>query len=194
MIKAAVIIFMAAVASAAAIAGPDPAAFLGPAFTDPAAETATDKLLFIVSMDVFLQAKAAKDPPYLIWDDSGCTFSPDKPLGFNFLDSCKRHDFGYRNYKQQDRFTEPNRKRIDDNFKKDLYNECSKYGVPGSWECRGLANVYYQAVRMFGRLPWPQASRGDVTLEIGEEGTYRLGPVREGWSGSWQRGGRGLRA
>lgn len=94
MIKATVIIFMAAVASAAAIADPEPATFLGPAFADPVVEAVTDELLFYDSLAVFLQAKAAKDPPYLIWDDNGCSFSPDKPLGFNFLDSYVSYDIG----------------------------------------------------------------------------------------------------
>ena len=73
-----------------------------------------------------------------------------------YFNRCKRHDFGYHNYKKQHRFTEANRKRIDDNFKKDLYNECAKYsGIFDSWKgvaCRKIANTYYDAVRTFGGL------------------------------------------
>ena len=115
--------------------------------------TTTDNLLLHTSMDAFQAARAAKSPAYLIWISDGCTDSPDKPLGYNFLPSCQRHDFGYRNYKDQARFTEPSRKIIDDNLKADLYNECSKYRGLSSLkgvECRGLADIYYGAVRKFG--------------------------------------------
>ena len=115
--------------------------------------TTTDNLLLHTSMDAFQVARAAKSPAYLIWTSDGCSDSPDKPLDYNFLPSCQRHDFGYRNYKNQARFTEPNRKIIDDNFKADLYNECSKYRGLSSLkgvECRGLADIYYDAVREFG--------------------------------------------
>lgn len=113
----------------------------------------TDNLLLHTPMPAFQTARNAKNPAYLDWTSDGCTDSPDKPLGYNFLPSCQRHDFGYRNYKAQGRFTEPNRKIIDDNLKADLYNECSKYkGLQAlkGVECRGLADVYYDAVREFG--------------------------------------------
>ncbi|MCJ1259230.1 hypothetical protein MMC24_007066 [Lignoscripta atroalba] len=113
----------------------------------------TDNLLLRVTIGSFLSSKAARNPPSLIWDDDGCSSSPDRPDGYNFLPSCQRHDFGYRNYKAQARFSEPNRQIIDDNFKRDLYNECSRYSGLSSWkgvECRRIADVYYTAVRTFG--------------------------------------------
>ncbi len=113
----------------------------------------TDNLLYSVSLSTFLAAKAARNPSYLDWTDDGCSSSPDKPSGYNFLDSCKRHDFGYRNYKKQSRFTETNRARIDQNFKDDLYRECAKYSGWQSYKgviCRGIADTYYNAVRTFG--------------------------------------------
>ncbi|MCJ1471238.1 hypothetical protein MMC07_009886, partial [Pseudocyphellaria aurata] len=109
--------------------------------------TTTDILLFHTPMATFQARRAARDPPYLDWNSDGCTDAPDKPLGYNFLPSCQRHDFGYRNYKAQARFTEPNRKLIDDNFLKDLDNECGKYSALKAAECRGLADIYYDAVR-----------------------------------------------
>ncbi|MCJ1363067.1 hypothetical protein MMC16_002173 [Acarospora aff. strigata] len=113
----------------------------------------TDDLLFRTALSTFLARKAALQPPYLDWSDDGCSASPDRPSGYNFLDSCKRHDFGYRNYKKQARFTETARKAIDGNFKTDLYNECNKYSGWQSYkgvECRRIADVYYNAVRAFG--------------------------------------------
>ena len=113
---------------------------------------ATDSLLFSVNLGSFLSAKAAQTPAGLDWSDDGCSSSPDKPWGLNFLDSCKRHDFGYRNYKAQGRFTDPNRLSIDNNFKKDLTNECNRKSGPIKKLCQGTADTYYEAVRMFGNL------------------------------------------
>ncbi|RPB25583.1 hypothetical protein L211DRAFT_836302 [Terfezia boudieri ATCC MYA-4762] len=114
--------------------------------------TATDSLLFSVIIASFLSSKAAQSPAGLDWSDNGCSNSPDKPWGFNFLDSCKRHDFGYRNYKAQGRFTETNRLRIDDTFKKDLMNECNKTSRLKKGLCQRTADTYYDAVRLFGNL------------------------------------------
>jgi hypothetical protein len=56
-------------------------------FAASSVNSVTDKLLFQDSMAVFLRAKAAKKPSNLIWKDDGCSKSPDRPSGFNFLDS-----------------------------------------------------------------------------------------------------------
>ncbi|KAH8148003.1 uncharacterized protein LAJ45_08105 [Morchella importuna] len=114
--------------------------------------SATNTFLFSVTLPVFLAAKAAGVPTTLDWTDDGCSYSPDYPAGFNFLSSCKRHDFGYRNFKAQSRFTEANRLLIDDNFKRDLYNMCGTYGLLKREVCEGIADVYYEAVRAFGGL------------------------------------------
>jgi Prokaryotic phospholipase A2 len=64
----------------------------------------------------FVQTRNAEpDNGQLDWTSDGCSDSPDKPLGFNFVPGCYRHDFGYRNYKKQGRFNETTRKTIDDN-------------------------------------------------------------------------------
>lgn len=108
----------------------------------------TDRLLYSTSMPDFLAAKRARNPSNLAWDDNGCSFSPDQPQGFNFLPSCQRHDFGYRNYPIQQRCSAADRKRVDDNFKRDLYNECAKYVE--AQKCRNTADVYYNTARALG--------------------------------------------
>lgn len=115
-------------------------------------EEETDTLLFHTSMDDFQAARDAEDPPELDWYSNGCTASPDVPLGYSFLPSCQRHDFGYHNYKAQDRFTDDNKHQIDLNFKADLYNECNKHGAVSGLVCKGIANVYYAAVSVFGGI------------------------------------------
>lgn len=79
----------------------------------------TDQLLFSITLPAFTARRNARDPPDLDWSSDGCSSSPDNPFGFPFTPACDRHDFGYRNYKRQSRFTESNRLRIDDNFKKE---------------------------------------------------------------------------
>ncbi|EEP76816.1 hypothetical protein UREG_01665 [Uncinocarpus reesii 1704] len=123
----------------------------------------TDQYMFKDPITTFQSHRNAKQPSCFDWSSDNCTSSPDKPVGFNFIPSCQRHDFGYRNTKKQGRFNETIRKRIDDMFKSDLYKECSQYSGWESWKgvkCREIANVYYEAVRrrpaqpMIG-LGWP---------------------------------------
>lgn len=106
----------------------------------------TDQYLYSTSLTSFQTVRAQQ--PYgdqLDWGSDGCSSSPDNPFGFNFVKACYRHDFGYRNYKRQARFTEPNRLSIDNNFKEDLYEICA-----GNWACDRTADIYYAAVREFG--------------------------------------------
>ncbi|GAA4916195.1 phospholipase [Streptomonospora salina] len=106
----------------------------------------TDTYLYDVSLNSFLDVRA--QAPYndqLDWSTDSCSWSPDQPIGYDFDPGCTRHDFGYRNYKLQNRFTEANRLAIDDNFRDDLYGICA-----GDWLCQGTADIYYSAVRQFG--------------------------------------------
>ncbi|MPZ85044.1 MAG: phospholipase [Actinophytocola sp.] len=106
----------------------------------------TDQYLFSTSLNSFQTIRSQR--PYgdqLDWSSDGCSNSPDNPFGFNLVKACYRHDFGYRNYKRQGRFTESNRLRIDNNFKSDMYTVCN-----GNWACNRFADVYYAAVRQFG--------------------------------------------
>ncbi|MDA0562766.1 phospholipase [Streptomonospora sp. S1-112] len=106
----------------------------------------TDTYLYDISLTEFIDVR--DQAPYadqLDWSSDSCSWSPDQPIGYDFDPGCKRHDFGYRNYELQSRFTEDNRLRIDDNFRDDLYGICD-----GDWLCRGVADIYYAAVRQFG--------------------------------------------
>jgi len=98
-----------------------PAVLALPISSSPAkrqtATTQTDDILFSISLRAFEERRRANDPPTLNWTSDGCSSSPDNPFGFPFTPACQRHDFGYRNYKAQRRFTDANRKRIDDNFR-----------------------------------------------------------------------------
>jgi hypothetical protein len=106
----------------------------------------TDDYLYTKTLSQFKTLRTQQ--PYagqLDWSSDGCSYSPDNPFGFKFLPTCHRHDFGYRNYKRQSRFSETNRLRIDNNFKADMYRTCD-----GNWACKRTADLYYKAVREFG--------------------------------------------
>ncbi|GAA4854968.1 phospholipase [Saccharopolyspora cebuensis] len=106
----------------------------------------TDHYLFELSIDAFAKTRAERPhAPQLDWVSDNCSMSPDQPLGYDFRESCQRHDFGYRNYTKQQRFTEPNRKLIDDNFRDDMYTACG-----ADLGCQAIAEVYHFAVRQFG--------------------------------------------
>jgi hypothetical protein len=77
----------------------------------------TDQLLFEYTLPEFITHRNAKDPATLDWTSDGCTSSPDNPFGFPFVPACNRHDFGYTNYRAQDRFTKSAKAKIDTNFK-----------------------------------------------------------------------------
>ncbi|MBV2367101.1 phospholipase [Streptomonospora nanhaiensis] len=140
------------VQAATALAGAGVLALTGAGVANAAAlppeelRSVTDTYLYDLSLTAFIETR--DQAPYsdqLDWSSDSCSWSPDQPIGYDFDPGCKRHDFGYRNYELQARFTEENRLRIDDNFRDDLYGICD-----GDWLCRGVADIYYAAVRQFG--------------------------------------------
>ena len=85
------------------------------------------------------------------WSTDLCSTSPDQPLGFDFRMPCRRHDFGYRNYKAVNLFP-ANKDHIDNGFYFDMQQVCAGYSGISKSTCNGLAWTYYQAVRQFGTL------------------------------------------
>ncbi|KAK2796797.1 hypothetical protein FQN51_009021 [Onygenales sp. PD_10] len=131
---------------------------------------ATDRLLFKASMKEFQAARKAKNPSSLDWSSDGCSKSPDHP-GFNFLPSCQRHDFGYRNYKDQKRFSKKNKNKIDKNFRDDLYNSCKKEDSKhDAKSCKEIADIYYWAVSHFATKKREMLEGMDSGLEKRDEG------------------------
>lgn len=135
--------FAAALALCAVLstAGAMPAA----AAPEPDPRRTTDRLLFATDLPGFLAVRDSADRPELAWESDGCTYAPDRPFGYRVLEACYRHDFGYRNYRLQERFTEATRRRIDQLFLADMNLICGRDLL-----CRGTAQVYYRAVRRFG--------------------------------------------
>lgn len=122
-------------------------------------ETITDTYLFGFSVPEFLRARKEKrHDAELIWASDGCTIPEElsaeqkrRLREFNFTNPCLRHDFGYRNYRNQGRMNEANRKRIDDRFAVDMRGVCDK--IPDAarkQRCIDMGVLYYAAVRRFG--------------------------------------------
>jgi hypothetical protein len=105
--------------ASAVLAFPAPGETVGSLVQRQTANQITDQYLFSITLPAFTAKRNARDPPTLIWDSDGCSSSPDNPFGFPFVPACHRHDFGYRNYKAQNRFTDAGKLSIDDNFKKE---------------------------------------------------------------------------
>ncbi|MGK5733825.1 phospholipase [Streptomyces sp. URMC 124] len=122
-----------------------------PSSPKPPLQTKTDKLLFADSMNRFQSARNDKGrSDELDWSSDGCSQAPDRPMGFNFLPSCQRHDFGYRNYKKQGRFDHDTRLAVDNNFKADLNAYCRTLPKAKIGTCTYWAGVYYSQVREHG--------------------------------------------
>jgi hypothetical protein len=77
-------------------------------------ETATTCMVFSTSISQFSNLFSRHHAPgvadkeaavLLDWSTDACTGVDDRPFGWDFKPSCIRHDFGYRNYKRQGRFT-----------------------------------------------------------------------------------------
>ena len=105
------------------------------------------------SMGAFLRHKANTPGPF-DWSDNGCS-SPvgNAPSGFRFLNACKRHDFGYRNYGHGLTVVpyDSTREFVDNRFRTDMYNWCNN-NTSGekNTDCKGWADTYHFAVRWAG--------------------------------------------
>ncbi|WP_027341788.1 phospholipase [Hamadaea tsunoensis] len=125
------------------------------------------------SQNAFLSARSNQGA----WSDYGfdwstdyCSDSPDNPLGFDFKNSCARHDFGYRNHKALGLFTSAVKSRVDSAFYEDLKRKCSTYSVWVRPACSSLAWTYYQAVKAFGSLAAVKQSDLDKAAALKAQG------------------------
>jgi hypothetical protein len=126
------------------------------------------ELLLHTSMDDFLRAKEARQPPCFDWSDDGCTNAPDDIGEFDFLPLCKRHDFGYRNGKAMDIF---DREMVDDQLLADMSDMCEQVDGIGVSRliCHGIADTYYAAVRAFGRKKLAMLAQHNGTVGLAGE-------------------------
>ena len=114
---------------------------------------------------------------WLDWTTDGCSIPVIGGEGrsFNFSAACRRHDFGYRNFKLLDqRYNCPEytvgsicgtnswsygrywnslqRQKIDDQFKLDMLENCASRSRTMRARCEAWALTYFQSVRLVGGL------------------------------------------
>jgi len=118
----------------------------------------TDTYLFVRTLDHFGQIRQERrHNAQLDWSTDDCTIpgvdkaTASKPEGFNFTNPCRRHDFGYRNYRKQGRFTEENRAKLDYEFALDMRSICdAETDKVRKDRCVLIGIIYYKAVRKYG--------------------------------------------
>jgi Prokaryotic phospholipase A2 len=84
-----------------------------------------------------------------VWTTDFCSRGPDRPAGFDFRPACRRHDFGYRNYRAIGALA-ANKPRLDRMLHADLQRICGTYRLGVRPVCNLLAWTYYRAARKFG--------------------------------------------
>ena len=148
------------------------------ATTDPNIDAKrVDHLLFATSLDDFGRAATAPsvDDRHLDWPTDLCSapIVGNSGRSFDFSPACRRHDFGYRNYKLLDRryscaarplahycrpgtwryrhwWNEWRRKTLDDLFSLDMKVLCDRRPLWERARCHLWRGVYYLAVRTVG--------------------------------------------
>ncbi|KAF3941020.1 hypothetical protein ABW19_dt0201521 [Dactylella cylindrospora] len=137
-----------------------------PSCSDPT-QCQTNDLIFAIANGEFINGfrnQGVNTPP-LIYDSDGCSvpkgvanalgIDKNAPFGYDYLNSCFRHDFGYRNFKAQTRFTDDNRERLDDKFLEDMHAQCDNqfgrwYQFISKFWCKKVAGIYFLFVRLCG--------------------------------------------
>ncbi|GAA4931936.1 phospholipase [Actinoplanes utahensis] len=79
------------------------------------------------------------------WTTDLCSRVPETPLGFDFTDACRRHDFGYRNYRTA---LADHKARLDEAFRADLRHTCDSHRLAAQPFCNAIAFTYFEAVRL----------------------------------------------
>lgn len=115
--------------------------------------------LFEVSLRQFIADTTTGDRWY-DWSTDGCSapLLGDTGRSYNFRESCRRHDFGYRNLRLLERryglgrdfWNATNRRRVDQQFLADMKAHCRGRSLLLQPSCLAMAHTYYTAVRVAG--------------------------------------------
>jgi len=127
---------------------------------DPASNVYADEvtiithLMFDLDLKTFTRQYASirRTNKALDWTTDGCSapLIGDSGRSFNFRWPCRRHDFGYRNFKSHGLFNSETRQRIDDQFRRDLDESCRSKVRTFKVRCVAWAEIFYTAVRTAG--------------------------------------------
>ena len=115
--------------------------------------------LFAISLWQFVNDARATGDRRFDWSTDYCSapLVGSTGLSFDFRNSCRRHDFGYRNLKLLDRWygagrfwNAANRERVDRQFLVDMRNHCALRAWWLRSSCLRWADTFYAAVRWLG--------------------------------------------
>ena len=117
-----------------------------------------DRMLYATPMSTFVGSIGTD--PWFDWSTDSCSAPLVGSTGrsFNFTNSCRRHDFGYRNLHLLDRryspghWTATSRLRVDRQFLADMRQHCRARAWYDEPACLAWAEAFYTAVRAAGGL------------------------------------------
>lgn len=117
------------------------------------------RILYSTPLDRFV-AMARTGDAWLDWSTDYCSAPLVGTTGrsFDFHDACRRHDFAYRNLRLLEArygsggtyWNTPARRRADELFLADMRAHCARRPWFEAPMCRGWADTFYRAVRIFG--------------------------------------------
>lgn len=126
--------------------------------TPPSPARTIERAMFKMPLAQFIAlADSGGRDGRLDWSSDGCSAPLVGGTGrsFDFTAACRRHDFGYRNYKVLDggrHWTAALRRRIDGMFLSDMLTTCAPRPRAMRAMCRGWARTFHRAVRTYGGL------------------------------------------
>ena len=130
------------------------------ASSPPPAPTRTPRqvvetMLFSTPLNRFIHiADSPSRDPRLDWDSDACSAPVIRSTGrsFDFIAACRRHDFGYRNLSRLEQgrhWTPPMRRRVDEQFRRDMRENCAQRAAFDKWRCLTWAEMFFRAVRVY---------------------------------------------
>ena len=130
----------------------------GPLHSASADSAYVEHMLFSTSITAFVASVGSDN--WFDWSTDFCSAPLVANTGrsFNFTNSCRRHDFGYRNLQLLDRryggghWTTASRKRVDQLFLADMQRHCWSRPWYDTPTCLAWAAAFYSSVRFGGAL------------------------------------------
>ena len=115
-----------------------------------------ERMLYATPMSQFVAAVGSD--AWFDWSTDFCSAPLVGNTGrsFNFTNSCRRHDFGYRNLQLLDRrygagqWNKANRRRVDQQFLLDMKGHCWSRPWYDEPTCLAWAETFYAVVRIAG--------------------------------------------
>lgn len=123
-----------------------------------------------------MASPASAETPIDRCGSQGTEWVPDRGPGFDFADSCHRHDLCYGLKPHGD--SSAGRKACDREFLDDAYAQCNDgRGAAARFWCQDMADNFYVGIRIFGGGPFDRAQPPVGTVTVGEPETVPYNPT-----------------